>query len=227
MKLDGARVLSEFDELVRRNLQPDGSGALGERVGPVVRWTTVGGAGWCGIVWSDLDESTANEVIAEQIAFFARRAEQFEWKLYSYDQPRDLSVRLLAAGFAAEDAESLMVADAGQIAGHGAADVVLPDGVRLVRVTDESGIDLMIDVHDRVFGADNAWGLGFGISDDGYGMGGLGGSYGGASAAGGYTIGFMTGSMGSHDRVDKLENTLRECLGLAPIPAADDPPPGS
>jgi GNAT superfamily N-acetyltransferase len=155
VKLDGARVLSEFDEQVRRSLQPDGSGALGERVGPVVRWTTVGGAGWCGIVWSDLDESTANEVIAEQIAFFARRAEQFEWKLYSYDQPRDLSVRLLAAGFAAEDAESLMVADAGQIAGHGAADAVLPDGVRLVPVTGEAGIDLMIDVHDRVFGADS------------------------------------------------------------------------
>jgi len=51
-------------------------------------------------------------------------------------------------------------------------------------------------------------------------MGGLGGSYGGASTAGGYTVGFVTGSVGSHDRVDKLENTLRECLGLGPIPAA-------
>jgi len=80
---------------------------------------------------------------------------------------------------------------------------------------------------DRVLGDDNAWGLGFGISDDGYGMGGLGGSYGGTSTAGGYTVGFVTGSAGSHDRVDKLENTLRECLGLGPIPAAGDPPAGS
>src|SRR6185437_891107 len=80
---------------------------------------------------------------------------------------------------------------------------------------------------DRVFGGDNAWGRGFGISDDGYGMGGLGGSYGGASTAGGYTVGFVTGSVGSHDRVDTLENTLRECLGLAPIPANGNPPPGS
>lgn len=154
MKLDGARVLSEFDEQVRRSLHPDGSGALGERAGPVVRWVTAGGAGWSGIVWSDLEESTADQVIADQVAFFARRAERFEWKLYSYDQPRDLSVRLLAAGFVAEDAESLMVAGAGQIAGHGGADVVLPDGVRLVPVTDEAGIDLMVEVHDRVFGAD-------------------------------------------------------------------------
>ena len=154
MKLDGAKVLASYDEQVRRSLRPDGSGAVGERAGPVVRWATSGGAGWCGIVWSDLDENTADQVIADQIAFFAGRGEQFEWKLYDYDQPRDLSVRLLAAGFAAEDAESFMVADAGQIAGHGGADVVLPDGVRLVPVADEAGIDLMIEVHDRVFGAD-------------------------------------------------------------------------
>ena len=80
---------------------------------------------------------------------------------------------------------------------------------------------------DRVFGDDNAWGLGFGISDDGYGMGGLGGSYGGASTAGGYTVGFVTGSVGRYDRVDELEGTLRECLGLAAIPAADDLAQGS
>jgi hypothetical protein len=73
---------------------------------------------------------------------------------------------------------------------------------------------------DRVFGHDNAWGLGFGISGDGYGMGGLGGSYGGTCTTGGYTIGFVTGSVGNFDRADALENTLRSCLGLPPIPPA-------
>ena len=77
---------------------------------------------------------------------------------------------------------------------------------------------------DRVFGEDNAWGLGFGIGDDGYGMGGLGGNYGGTSTAGGYSLGFVTGSAGNFDRVDALENTLRDCLGLPRIPAASDPP---
>jgi CubicO group peptidase (beta-lactamase class C family) len=71
---------------------------------------------------------------------------------------------------------------------------------------------------DRVFGDHKVWGLGFGLSDDGYGMGGLGGSYGGACTTGGYTIGFVTGSVGSFDRVDALENTLRDCLGLPPAP---------
>jgi CubicO group peptidase (beta-lactamase class C family) len=76
---------------------------------------------------------------------------------------------------------------------------------------------------DRVFGDENAWGLGFGISDDGYGMGGLGGNYGGTCTTGGYTIGFVTGSVGSFDRVDLLENTLRHCLGLPPIPSDGQP----
>jgi hypothetical protein len=70
---------------------------------------------------------------------------------------------------------------------------------------------------DRVFGRENAWGLGFGVDDDGYGMGGLGGNYGGMCTSGGYAIGFVTGSAGSFDRADALESTLRSCLGLLPI----------
>ena len=70
---------------------------------------------------------------------------------------------------------------------------------------------------DRVFEHENAWGLGFGIDGDGFGMGGLGGSYGGASTTGGYAIAFVTGTMGTHERAERLENALRACLGLTPI----------
>jgi CubicO group peptidase (beta-lactamase class C family) len=70
---------------------------------------------------------------------------------------------------------------------------------------------------DRVFGFDNAWGLGFAVDDDGYGMGGLGGGVGWASTAGGYAYAFVPGSMGTHDRADTVENALRSCLGLPPL----------
>jgi CubicO group peptidase (beta-lactamase class C family) len=70
---------------------------------------------------------------------------------------------------------------------------------------------------DRVFGFENPWGLGFAVDPDGYGMGGLGGSVGWASTAGGYAYAFVTGSMGSHDRSDAVENALRSCLGLPPM----------
>ncbi len=72
---------------------------------------------------------------------------------------------------------------------------------------------------DAVFGSDNAWGLGFGVDDDGYGMGGLGGSVGWASTAGGYAFAFVTGTMGGHDRGTRVENALRDCLGLPAIEA--------
>lgn len=75
---------------------------------------------------------------------------------------------------------------------------------------------------DLVFGHEASWGLGFAIDgDDGYGMAGLGGNYAGTSTAGGYTIAFVTGSVGNHDRLDALDNTLRDCLGLPPFPAGD------
>ncbi len=70
---------------------------------------------------------------------------------------------------------------------------------------------------DAVFGDENAWGLGFGVDVDGFGMGGLGGSVGWASTAGNYAFGFVTGSMGSHARATDVENALRACLDLAPL----------
>jgi CubicO group peptidase (beta-lactamase class C family) len=69
---------------------------------------------------------------------------------------------------------------------------------------------------DAVFGHENAWGLGFGVDDESFGMGGLGGSFGGACTRDGasYAIAFVTGTMGSHERGEQVEIALRGCLGL-------------
>lgn len=163
--------MAKFNQQVRRGIAGDGSGAVGQRVGPVVRWNAPGGQDWAGIAWSDLDAATADQVIADQIAFYAARSESFEWKTYSYDQPADLGERLMAAGFSAGDPESLMVAEAADAAlaagtapqapeaadaRPGSADLPLPPGVRLVPVTDEAGVALLIEVGDQVFGTDHA-----------------------------------------------------------------------
>jgi CubicO group peptidase (beta-lactamase class C family) len=70
---------------------------------------------------------------------------------------------------------------------------------------------------DRVFGHENAWGLGFAVDEDGYGMGGTGGSFAAASTVGGYALAFVTGSMGDHARAAAIENEFRACLGLPPL----------
>jgi hypothetical protein len=70
---------------------------------------------------------------------------------------------------------------------------------------------------DAVMGGETAWGLGVAIDADGFGMGGTGGSLGWASLAGGYAYGFVTGTAGTHERCDIVENALRGCLGLPPL----------
>ena len=71
---------------------------------------------------------------------------------------------------------------------------------------------------DLVMGDERAWGLGFVVDPDGWGMGGLGGSLGWWSEVGQYAFGFVTGEIGDYDRGERLENAVRACLGLPPIP---------
>ncbi len=68
--------------------------------------------------------------------------------------------------------------------------------------------------YDQVVGADVAWGLGVGVDDDGWGMGGTGGNVGWWSEQGRYAFGFVTGHVADHDRAERLENALRDVLGL-------------
>ena len=71
---------------------------------------------------------------------------------------------------------------------------------------------------DRVMGGEErSWGLGFAVEDDGFGMGGVGGSLGWACTGGRYTFAFLTGSMGGHERSDAVENALRGAVGLPPL----------
>jgi ribosomal protein S18 acetylase RimI-like enzyme len=143
-------ALAAFDAEVRRSVRADGSGARIEADPLVVRWVGAEGRGWSGIAWSRLGDADADAVIATQVAYFAARDEKFEWKLYDYDRPADLGARLLAAGFAAEGEESLMVTEVSSAP----TQVDVPPGVRLLPVTDEAGVGLLTDVHERVFGTD-------------------------------------------------------------------------
>jgi hypothetical protein len=70
---------------------------------------------------------------------------------------------------------------------------------------------------DRVLGEESRWGLGVGIDDDGYGMGGLGGSVAWCSTEGEYVLGFVTGRIADHERASRIDNAVRGCLGLPPL----------
>jgi CubicO group peptidase (beta-lactamase class C family) len=71
---------------------------------------------------------------------------------------------------------------------------------------------------DRVMGGpERVWGLGFAVDDEGFGMGGIGGSLGWACTRDRYAFAFLTGTMGDHDRSDAVETAFRATLGLPPL----------
>ncbi|WP_431041041.1 GNAT family N-acetyltransferase [Streptomyces sp. P1-3] len=144
-------VLALFDRQMREGARADGPDARVERVGGVVRQVD-GEHGWNGVLWSGLDEATADAAIAAQVGYFTSLGRAFEWKLYGHDRPDDLAGRLRAAGFAPEPQETLMVAEVRDLP----TAIDLPEGVRLRPVTDPAGVDLVTEVHEKAFGTDSS-----------------------------------------------------------------------
>lgn len=136
-------LLERYDRLVRR--QPAGDDV--EREDRVIRMF---GDDWRSVVWSDLDEASADTVIAREIDRFAGLGE-WEWKLYSYDQPPDLADRLHAAGFVPGPQETLLIGSIADLP----LDALPPPGVSLEVVDGEHGVDAVVAVHDEVFGGRN------------------------------------------------------------------------
>ncbi len=150
--MDQREVLARFDRQLRRDAAPDGPGARVERTGGVVRQTGATGADWNGVLFCDLDEAGADAAIEEQVAHFASLGRDFEWKWYAHDRPADLPDRLRAAGFTPEAEETLMVAAIADLPARAEP----PEGVRLCRVTDPAGADLVAEVHEQAFGTDGS-----------------------------------------------------------------------
>ena len=107
--------------------------------------------GWNGVTWSGVDAANAEAAIAAQLDRYAALNREWEWKYYSYDEPADLPERLRAAGFTPEPPETVLVAEVVALR----LDVEPPAGVRLEAVTDQRGVDALVQVHDRVLGGDH------------------------------------------------------------------------
>jgi GNAT superfamily N-acetyltransferase len=150
--VDKAAVLAAYDEQVRRHPEALVPGVGVEREGGVVR-VVAADDGVRGVMFSDLDEATADAAIAAQVARFATVPGEWEWKHHSHDRPADLAERLARAGFVAEPSETLMVAEVASLD----LDAASPPGVDIVPVTDAAGADALVAVHDAVFGGDHAF----------------------------------------------------------------------
>lgn len=111
------------------------------------------------VLYSRLDEATADAAIDEQLAYFREHAQPFEWKVYGHDRPADLARRLAARGFECEEPEAIMVLelDGAPASLLSPADSILPAGATLRRVTDPAGIGDVAGVMSRVWNEDFSW----------------------------------------------------------------------
>ncbi|MEW2133511.1 GNAT family N-acetyltransferase [Streptomyces sp. NPDC005435] len=136
-----------------RGVTPPGGNARVENDGPLTRVVGrhrgfVTGPRDLGVYGAELDA-----LIARQRDFYAARGEAVEWKTRGHDLPADLTERLAAAGFVAEDSETVLVGRSADLA----ADPVLPDGVTLRRVTARSDLQRIAAMESAVWGEDWSW----------------------------------------------------------------------
>lgn len=63
------------------------------------------------VIYSRLNERNADDIIEQEIDYFSRIGQSFEWKVYGHDTPPDLKARLLRRGFTLDegDEEALMI----------------------------------------------------------------------------------------------------------------------
>lgn len=144
--MDIQAVRAAYDAQIRRQIRADEPGAIVDADARVLRWVAPGRQTSC-ITWSGLTPGSADAVIAEQKRYFAARGTPVEWKYYDYDQPADLPERLVAAGFEPDDEELMLIAETAAVD----AEPVLPNGVRLLPVTDAAGVAAVTAVHDLAF----------------------------------------------------------------------------
>lgn len=149
---DAAALLRAYDEQARpaetRDLPP---GLHAEPDGPITRVVGdrrgfVNGPVDLGLSGADLDA-----LIKRQQDFFAARGEGLEWKTRAHDRPAELFDRLLAAGFVAEDEETVLIGLAADIADEHPP---MPEGVELREITDESGFQGIADLEAEVWSDD-------------------------------------------------------------------------
>jgi len=119
--------------------------------GPVIRHISrTGEDGF--VIYSQLDVENADVAISAQIARFQHIPQNFEWKAYDYDAPKDLVERLRRRGFEIGEPEALLVLDL--TARPEALDRPVPASV--ARVTEPGDIDAVAALETAVWESDHS-----------------------------------------------------------------------
>lgn len=99
------------------------------------------------ILSSNVNERTAMEVIQNELTYFGSLKQSFEWKVYSYDKPENLTEILKQEGFTIDDPEALMVMELPETHPF----LTNSDLHAVKEITDEQGIHDVIALEEAIW----------------------------------------------------------------------------
>jgi len=152
--VDRSALLAAYDSQLRREAEVPSALSTTE-LGPLILATYQGGRGF--ITYRDLataagpaTEESVRDLVAGALEHYRGDpvVMSVEWKTRGHDHAPGLHEALLAAGFEAEDPESVMIGEAGLLA----VDVELPVGVEIRRATTEDEVARVEQVAGEIFG---------------------------------------------------------------------------
>ncbi len=134
----------------QQRIQVDYPDVKKEVDGSVIRLISLAGEDGY-VIYSRLDEDNAEAAISAQITRFQEIPQDFEWKLYDYDPPRNLVDRLHRRGFEIGEPEALLVLDLTTVPEI----LKRPVPPSVVRITDPGEIDTIVALENAVWGDDH------------------------------------------------------------------------
>ncbi len=106
---------------------------------------------WAGIAYYSFPVQETEAVIDGEIEFFENLSREFEWKVYSHDQPQGLLAELRHRGFQIGEEETLMIRDLRKLT-PGLTSPPTP-GITVAPVVDEQGVTDFLAVEAAIWPA--------------------------------------------------------------------------
>jgi len=149
--MDNRELIALFDQ--EQRIEIDYPDMRKEVLPHLVRFTRPApGANF--ILWSRLDEASADAVIAAQVADLKPRGQKFSWKVYDHDTPPDLKLRLAAHGLVQdEEPGAVMVLDLQSAP----AALLAPAAADVRPITTRAGLQAVVQVMVAVYGGNYDW----------------------------------------------------------------------
>lgn len=106
------------------------------------------------VCFAEIPADRADAEIAAQSQYFSDRRIDFEWKVYDFDEPKDLRERLRDYGFEEGEAESLMILD---LEARGLEIGTRTGGYSIRCVESETEIQHLVEVQESVWRRNFPW----------------------------------------------------------------------